>query len=143
MKPQDHQTERSERGRPEERRRTKSQDRGATSKSCRDKHRRPLLLLRDSKTAQAHRPVALRTTQRGLTEFQTPSGKPCQILAQQEVQILDSSCGCHQPNCGFEHKCLECGVDHRWVDTAETVMGITVTAKFRLPERVKDSGESA
>ena len=60
--------------------------------------------LRDNKNSTARVPDAEWKAMSNLG----PTGWRC--------KFWNSSCGCHQPNCGFELKCLECGGDHRWVD---------------------------
>ena len=78
--------------------------------------------LRDSKNSTSSQaPPALRDNRNSTlrprrvpdTEWKAmsnlgPTGRRC--------KFWNSSCGCHQPDCGFEHKRLECGGDHRWVD---------------------------
>ena len=100
-------------------------------------HRRPLLLCGTARTAQVHKPLlhceTTGTAQRGLAESQTLSGKPRQILAQQDggASFGTAAAAVISPTVALNTSA--------WSAVAITV-GWTVIAEFRLPERVKDSG---
>ena len=137
MKPQDHQTERSERGRPEEitiehKKPGSRLSKRTTSKSGRGSHRKPLLLcvtLRDSKNSTSSQaPPALRDNRNSTARPRKVPDAELKAMSNlgptgRRRKFWNSSCGCHQPNC--------------------QVLGVrytssTVNATFHLPESVKD-----
>ena len=116
-----------------------------TSKSGRDRHRRPLLLRATAKTALVHKPLihceTTGTAQRGLAECQTPSGEPYQILGQQDggasfgtaaAAVISRTVASRTS--AWSAVATTAGS----IDTAESDTSITVNATFRLPESVKD-----
>ena len=70
--------------------------------------------LRDSKNSTiSQAPPAVRDDKQHSAASQSSRRR---VESGRRCKFWNSSCGCHEPNCGFEHKCLECGDDHRWVD---------------------------